>query len=128
MIAAELAQRSFVELKKNLAQCLGFRVPGGETLSVNLAQRVDGRVSVFVADFAVMVAVAIVETGFAHAALHGARERQHPPAETKWQSCTATGQQKLELIAQTCRLRMAPSRLKPTTDAARSSTHDLPQK
>ena len=35
-------------------------VPGGETLSVNLAQRVDGRVSVFVADFAVVVAVAIV--------------------------------------------------------------------
>jgi hypothetical protein len=31
-------------LKKNLAQCLGFWVPGGETLSVNLAQRADGRV------------------------------------------------------------------------------------
>jgi len=69
MIAAELAQRSFVELKKNLAQCLGFRMPGGETLPINLTQRVDGRVTVFVADFTVVVAVAIVETCAAH---HGA--------------------------------------------------------
>jgi hypothetical protein len=38
-----------------------------------------------VADFAVVVATAIVETGFAHAALHGARERQHPPARLRWQ-------------------------------------------
>src|ERR1700721_3689998 len=70
MIAAELAQRSFVHLKKNLAQCLGFRMPGGETLSVNLAQHVHGRVSVFVADFTVAVALAIVETCVAHGALH----------------------------------------------------------
>jgi hypothetical protein len=70
MIAAELAQRSFVQLKKNLAQCLGFRMPGGETLSVNLTQRVDGRVSVFVADLTVVVAVSIVETCVAHGALH----------------------------------------------------------
>jgi hypothetical protein len=70
MIAAELAQRRFVQLKKNLAQCLGFRMPSGETLSVNLTQRVDGRVSVFVADITVVVAVAIVETCAAHGALH----------------------------------------------------------
>ena len=70
MIAAELAQRSFVQLKKNLAQRLGFRMPGGETLPVNLTQRVDGRVSVFVADFTVVVAVSIVETCVAHGALH----------------------------------------------------------
>ena len=38
-----------------------------------------------VADFAILVAVAIVETGFAHAALHCAHSRQHPPAGTKWQ-------------------------------------------
>jgi hypothetical protein len=69
MIAAELTQRRFVELKQNLAECLGFRMPGGETLSVNLAQRADHRVSVFVADFTVVVAVAIVETRFAHGAL-----------------------------------------------------------
>jgi hypothetical protein len=69
MIAAELAQRSFVELKKNLAQCQGFRIPGGETLPINLTQGVDGRVAVFVADFTVVVAVAIVETCVAH---HGA--------------------------------------------------------
>jgi hypothetical protein len=48
MIAAELAQRRFVQLKKNLAQFFGFRVTG-------------------------------------------ARERQHPPAGTKWQPCAATG-------------------------------------
>jgi hypothetical protein len=70
MIAAELAQRRFVQLKKNFAQCLGFRMSGSETLSVNLTQRVDGRASVFVADFTVVVAVAIVQAGFAHAALH----------------------------------------------------------
>ena len=94
MIAAELAQRSFVQLKKNFAQCLGFRMSSGETLSVNLTQRVDGRVSVFVADFTVAVDVAIVETCFAHGALHCAYSlREHPPASTNWQSCTATGQQ-----------------------------------
>ena len=70
MISAKLAQRRFVQLKKNFAQCLGFRMSGSETLSVNLTQRVDGRASVFVADFTVVVAVAIVETCFAHAALH----------------------------------------------------------
>jgi hypothetical protein len=72
MIAAELAQRRFVQLKKNLAQRFGFRMPGSETLPVNLAQRVDGRVSVFVADFTVVVAVAIVETCVTHGALHWA--------------------------------------------------------
>jgi len=70
MIAAELAQRGFIQLKKNLAQRFGFRMPGSETLSVNPAQRVDGRVSVLVADFTVVVAVAIVETCVAHGALH----------------------------------------------------------
>jgi hypothetical protein len=45
---------------------------------------------VLVADFAIVVAVAIVETGLAHAALHGAHNRQHPPVGTKWQSCAAT--------------------------------------
>jgi hypothetical protein len=70
VIAAELAQRRFVQLKKNLAQCLGFRMPSGETLSVNITQRANDRVSVFVADFSVVVTVAIVETCFAHGALH----------------------------------------------------------
>ena len=44
-----------------------------------------------VADFAVVV-VAIVETCLAHAVLHGARERQHPPTGIKWQSCGAAHQ------------------------------------
>jgi hypothetical protein len=94
MIAAELAQRRLVQLKQDFAQLLGRGITGGKTLSVNLAQRADEGVAVLVADFAVVVAMAIVETGFAHAALHGARERQHPPAGTKWQSCAATGTSK----------------------------------
>ena len=91
MIAAELAQRRLVQLKQDFAQLLGRGITRGKTLSVNLAQRADEGVAVLVADFAVVVAMAIVETGLAHAALHGARERQHPPAGTKWQSCAATG-------------------------------------
>src|ERR1700689_3078511 len=91
VIAAELAQRRLVQLKQDFAELLGRGITGGKTLSVNLAQRTNEGVAVLVADFAVVVAVAIVETGFAPAALHGARERQHPPAGTKWQSCSATG-------------------------------------
>jgi hypothetical protein len=94
MIAAKLAQRRLIQLKKDFAQLLGRGITGGKALSVNLAQRADEGVAVLVADFAVVVAMAIVETGFAHAALHGARERQHPPAGTKWQSCAATGTSK----------------------------------
>jgi hypothetical protein len=52
----------------------------GETLSVNLTQRLDGRVSVFVADITIVVAVAIVETCAAHDALHCAYNDEHPPA------------------------------------------------
>src|SRR5882757_7232539 len=69
MIAAELAQRRLVQLKQNLAQFLGFGIAGCETLSVNLSQRADEGVAVFDADFAILVAVASVETRFAHAAL-----------------------------------------------------------
>ena len=72
MIAAQLADRRFVQLKQNFTQLLGFRVTGCEALSVNLAQRADEGVSVLVADFAILVAVAIVESCLAHAALHRA--------------------------------------------------------
>ena len=89
MIAAELAQRRLVELKQDFAQLVGRRIPGGKTLSVNLAQRTDEGVAVLVADFAVVVAVAIVETGLGHFTLHCIRGRQHPPAGTEWQSCAA---------------------------------------
>ena len=82
MIAAELAQRRLVQLKQDFAQLLGRGITRSKTLSVNLAQRADEGVAVLVADFAVVVAVAIVETGFTHASLHGARQRQHPPAGT----------------------------------------------
>ena len=75
MIAAELAQRGFVQLEQNLAQFRGFRIACSETLSVNLTQRANEGVAVLVADFAVLVAMAIVETCFAHAALHCARSR-----------------------------------------------------
>jgi hypothetical protein len=51
-------------------------MPGGVTLSVNLAQRLDGRISVFVADFTVVVAVTVVETCAAHGALPCAYSRK----------------------------------------------------
>jgi hypothetical protein len=70
MIAAELTQRRIIELKENVTQLLGWRITGGKTLSVNLAQRADQGVAVLVADFAVMVTVAIVETCLTHGALH----------------------------------------------------------
>jgi hypothetical protein len=89
MIAAELAQRCFVQLKKNLTQLFGFGVTGCETLPVNFSQRADKSVAVLVADFAVVVAVAIVESGFAHRALHYADSWKHPPVRTKWQPCAA---------------------------------------
>ena len=85
MVAAKLAQRRLVQLKENLAQLLGLRIASCETLPVNLAQRANERVSMFAADFAVLVAVAIVEACLAHAALHRAGGRQHPPAGIEWQ-------------------------------------------
>lgn len=69
VIAAELAQRRFVQLKENFAQFFGFGIAGCEALPINLTQRADKSVAVFVADFAVLVAVAIVETCLAHGAL-----------------------------------------------------------
>src|SRR5258708_17081557 len=72
MIAAELAQRRLVQLLQNVAQLLGCGITGGEAHSVHLAQRADQGISVLVADFAIMVAVAIVETWLAHVVLHGA--------------------------------------------------------
>jgi hypothetical protein len=50
-IAAELAWRSLIELRHYLTQLRGFRILGGKTLSANFAQRADGGVSVFAADF-----------------------------------------------------------------------------
>src|SRR5258705_1121261 len=69
MIAAELAERCLVQLKQNFAQLFGFGIAGCETLSVNPSQRADEGVSVFAADFAILVAVAVIETCLAHAAL-----------------------------------------------------------
>src|SRR3954454_14052522 len=95
MIAAELAERRLVQVKQNLPQLLGFGIAGCETLSVNLPQRADQGVSVFAADLAILVAVAIVETCLAHAALHCSRNRQHPPAGTKLQLTPAQNQVRL---------------------------------
>jgi hypothetical protein len=61
MIAVELAQRCLVQLKQNLAQFLGLGITGCETLSVNLPERADQGVPVFVADLAIPVAVAAIE-------------------------------------------------------------------
>ena len=79
MIAAELAQRGFVQLKKNLAEFFGFRVTGCEALPVNLAQGADKTVAVFVADFAIRVAMAIAETCLAHGLLHCADSQRASP-------------------------------------------------
>jgi hypothetical protein len=85
MIAAQLAQGSVVELKQNVTQLVRFRIPRSETLSVNLAQRANEGVAVLVADFAILVAMAIVEARLVHAALPCARGRQHLPVEAEWQ-------------------------------------------
>src|SRR4051812_42576215 len=67
MIAAQLAQRGFVQLRQNLAQGPGVGMPGAETLSIHLAQRLDGDGAVLGADGPVVAA--IVETGIAHGVL-----------------------------------------------------------
>lgn len=72
-------------------------IAGCEALSVNLAQRADEGVAVLVADFAVVVAMTIVQTCLAHAALHGGRKRQHPPARLRWQPRSAVPGQLLFL-------------------------------
>src|SRR6266550_1019114 len=82
MIAAKLAQRRLVQLKQKLAQLLGFRITGCETLSV-LTQHADEGVSVLVADFVVLVAVAIVETGLM--LLSMVPKERHLPAAERWQ-------------------------------------------
>src|SRR5260370_29038685 len=89
VIATELAQRGLVQVGQNVAQFLGWGITGRESRSVDLAQRADEGVAVLVADFAILVAVAIVETCLAHTALPGAHGRQHPPAATKWQRVRA---------------------------------------
>jgi hypothetical protein len=71
MIAAELTQGCFIQVRKNLAKFFRRGITGGKPLSVNLAQCADEGVAVLVADFAVVVALAIVEACLAHAALHG---------------------------------------------------------
>src|SRR4029079_4348056 len=91
VVAAKLAQRCLVQVKHNLAQRVGWGITGGKALPINLAQRADQRGAVLVADFAILVALAIVETCLAHAALPCAYRRNNPPAGLKWQSCTATG-------------------------------------
>src|ERR1700758_4897545 len=73
MITAELAQRCLVQLEQNLAELLGVRIAGCETLAVHFAQCANEGVSVFGADFSVLVAVAIVESGLGHTALHCTR-------------------------------------------------------
>src|SRR5215471_17916900 len=89
MITAELAQRCFVQLKQNLAELLGVRIASRETLAVYLAQRANEGVSVFGADFSVLVAVAIVESCLAHAALHCARaDSFHPPRPNRNNACS----------------------------------------
>jgi hypothetical protein len=69
MIATDLAQGGLVKLKHYLAQFRSSRIPGRKALAVNFTQRLDKGVAVLAADFAILVAMAMVETWFAHAAL-----------------------------------------------------------
>src|ERR1700692_959329 len=130
MIAAELAQRRFVQLKKNLAQCLGFRMPGSETLSVNLTQRLDGRVSVFVADFTVVVAVAIIETCVAAGSLPCAFTQRPSSCPDQMAILRRNLASKRGLIAQSCRpwpfSGAGQGPLSAYADAARASSQYAP--
>jgi len=85
VIAAKLAQRSFVELKQHRAQLLGRGITCGKTLPVNFTQGADQRVAVLVTDLAIVVAVAMIETWLAHAVLLCRPTREHPPAGSSWQ-------------------------------------------
>src|ERR671911_2507593 len=67
VVAAKLAQRCLVQVKKNIAQLVGWGITGGKTLPVNLAQGADWGGAVLVADFTILLA--IVGTCLAHAAL-----------------------------------------------------------
>jgi hypothetical protein len=69
MISAEPAQRYLTQFTQNLAHLVGFGIAGCKTRPINLPQCANQGVSVFTADFAIVVAVAIVETRLAHAAL-----------------------------------------------------------
>jgi hypothetical protein len=84
MIAAELAQGCLIQLKQNLAQLLGLRIASRETLSVNLAQRAEEGVPVLMADFAIVIAVAIVET-CCFAPLNLCSCGDHLPNQSGWQ-------------------------------------------
>src|SRR5213078_928266 len=80
MIPAKLAERGLVQLQQDLAQLVRFGVTGGETVSINFSQGPDECVSMFGADFAILVAVAVIETYLAHAALPLCPQGEHPPA------------------------------------------------
>ena len=56
-------------MKHHLAQSVRGGIAGGKALPVDLAQRADQRGAVLVADFAILIALAIVKTWLAHAAL-----------------------------------------------------------
>jgi len=78
-------------LKQNLAQLVGLGIAGGETLSVNLTQRADQGVPMFMADLAILIAVAIVEAGLALALpLSSPRPTTWSLYMTRW--CLAYGQ------------------------------------
>src|SRR5258706_16199268 len=77
-------------MKHYLAQFRGFRIPGRKTLPVNFTQRADESVAVLAADFTILVAMAMVETWFAHAALPLPQPiAQTVPKRSGWQWLSA---------------------------------------
>src|SRR3979490_124721 len=77
-------------MKHYLAQFRGFRIPGRKTLPVNFTQRADESVAVLAADFTILVAMAMVETWFAHAAFPLPQPiAQTVPKRSGWQWLSA---------------------------------------
>ena len=85
MIATDLAQGRFVKLKHYLAQFRSSRIPGRKALAVNFTQRLDKSVAVLAADFAILVAMTMVETRFAHAASRAGTNRLQTVPESPQQ-------------------------------------------
>jgi hypothetical protein len=84
VVAAEMASKVSLNCSITSLSCAVSGYPAAHP-SVNCGQHADRGVSVFAAGFTILVAVAIVETGLAHAALQCAHTRELPPAGIEWQ-------------------------------------------
>src|SRR6266478_791825 len=101
-------------MKHYLTQFRGFRIPGRKTLPVNFTQRADESVAVLAADFTILVAMAMVETWFAHAALPLPQPiAQTVPKRSGWQWLSACVTHPASLPGLRTRLPPRPTVCKP---------------